>query len=470
MALARSTIDEFIQQPHTIANATQDELLSLDHAEYRRLQLGALQTRFGELRERLAALTKLASSLSISSINSIETAAPLLFQHVIYKSYPLALLERSDFLRLTKWLGGLTTHNLSHLDVSHIRFIDDWLRYLDDHTPLRVAHSTGTSGKLSFMPRSTVELPAYVKGFLSSVAPFREEVGLEPSAELTIVNPAPRRGYGGGPRILQAIIDELKISEKDILTLDETKSADLMSLAGRLRSAEAKGELTNLGMNAHMEELRSRLLEYKAQEGTTLSAYFERLLQFKGRKVWIQATYPQLYRAAREAAAKGVSDIFDPRSVVTSGGGFKGEALPENYREVICKFLGVPTVREAYGMTEMNTLIPRCPDGGYHIPPQVIPYVIDPDGGELLPQTGLQTGRFGFVDLLAQTYWGGFLSGDKVTIDWDTQCKCGRTGGPMIVGTISRYSEERGGDDKISCAGGADEAHESAVRFLLEQR
>ena len=82
---------------------------------------------------------------------------PLLFQHSVYKSYPLALLVKNRFAELTRWLDRLTTHDLSGVDVGACDSIDSWLDVLDDQTELRVAHTSGTSGMMSFLPRAKDE-------------------------------------------------------------------------------------------------------------------------------------------------------------------------------------------------------------------------------------------------------------------------------------------------------------------------
>jgi hypothetical protein len=82
----------------------------------------------------------------------------------------------------------------------------------------------------------------------------------------------------------------------------------------------------------------------------------------------------------------------------------------------------------------------------------MIPMVLDQDANEL-PREGVQTGRFAVFDLLAESYWGGFISGDEVTIHWDDES--GAFGGPRIEKQVRRYSEAEGGDDKITCAGSA---------------
>ena len=84
----------------------------------------------------------------------------------------------------------------------------------------------------------------------------------------------------------------------------------------------------------------------------------------------------------------------------------------------------------------------------------------------MLPRSGTQTGRFACFDMLPDTYWGGLVTGDEVTMaGWDEPCDCGRRS-PYLHGTIRRFSEIQGGDDKINCAG-APEAHDRAMDFLL---
>ena len=81
-------------------------------------------------------------------------------------------------------------------------------------------------------------------------------------------------------------------------------------------------------------------------------------------------------------------------------------------------------------------------------PPYIIPFVLDPESGKRLPRQGTQTGRFAFMDLIAESYWPGMVTGDKVTIEWDRQCACGRKGA-YVHDSVIRYSDEVTGDDKV---------------------
>jgi len=113
----------------------------------------------------------------------------------------------------------------------------------------------------------------------------------------------------------------------------------------------------------------------------------------------------------------------------------------------------------------MTCTMPKCSAGRYHALPWHIVYVLDPKTGDLLPRKGTQTGRFGVIDLSLQSHWGGILSGDEVTLQFDP-CECGQTG-VTVSDDVRRYTEKEGGDDKITCAG-APEAHDAALSFLAE--
>ncbi|MBK7318856.1 hypothetical protein [Candidatus Villigracilis affinis] len=82
-----------------------------------------------------------------------------------------------------------------------------------------------------------------------------------------------------------------------------------------------------------------------------------------------------------------------------------------DWKEVVKKFYGVDQV-----------FIVLWHDRTQH--PWNIPMVLDPDGTPL-PRRGVQTGRAGYFDLLAQTYWGGILTGDRITVHYDEECGCG---------------------------------------------
>ena len=58
------------------------------------------------------------------------------------------------------------------------------------------------------------------------------------------------------------------------------------------------------------------------------------------------------------------------------------------------------------------------------------------------------------------------LCGDRVTIEWDTQCACGRKGA-FIHDDVVRYSEIITGEDKLTCATTIDNT-DSALKLLID--
>src|SRR3546814_7146352 len=116
----------------------------LSSEQIERLHLEGARKRFAELRPGLSVLDKLARAQGIEEIRTLEDLAPLLYPQTVYKSYPISYLERARFDKITKWLGGLTTLDISNVDPSGIESIDDWLALHDAETQLTVHDQSGT--------------------------------------------------------------------------------------------------------------------------------------------------------------------------------------------------------------------------------------------------------------------------------------------------------------------------------------
>src|SRR5207248_3010166 len=130
-----------------------------------------------------------------------------------------------------------------------------------------------------------------------------------------------------------------------------------------------------------------------------------------------------LVRLALKGREMGIKCEFAPGTSLFGGGGMKGfKEVPEDWEQLLKDFFGVESVGNVYGMSEMMGWAPGCEQGHYHFLPYTIPIVLDEDF-KALPSEGVQTGRMALFDVLAETYWGGFISGDRVTVHFDYDCE-----------------------------------------------
>ena len=161
----------------------------------------------------------------------------------------------------------------------------------------------------------------------------------------------------------------------------------------------------------------------------------------------------------------GVTGAYAPDSLFMCGSGFANGVEPPNWKQEVVEVLGIPesAIRVGYSMQEALWSMNKCDHDRFHMPASIIPYVLD-ENDKPLPREGRQTGRFAFFDLLPDTAWGGFATGDKVTVTWDEPCGCGRRSA-HLDSPITRIVTTQ--EDKITCAGTAG-ALEEATDFLLK--
>ncbi|MFM5930486.1 MAG: hypothetical protein ACKOPQ_06225 [Novosphingobium sp.] len=442
---------------------------SLDRAEVDAVQLAAMRQRLEERRGQIQMLAKLADAQGIAGINGLDDLAPLLMPHDIYKSYPVSLLARGRFDALNTWLSRLTRHDPNAVDVSTCDSIDSWLTKLREETPLDVATSSGSTGTCSFFPKSKADYRVSVMGLRVQLAqPF----GADPRPgdiddPIHAIVPLYRDGHastGAFPKYIREAFckgDDTKLHT----AFDFKISSDLMWLAARLRAAAAKGDASKVDVPASLLARREEWERSQAEAPARQMAFINRMVtELTGQRVFAMGTSNMFYAVAKRGLEEGIRASFSPDSVLMGGGGAKGVPLPDDLEEVICSFFGFERMTSGYGMTEMNSFAILCEHDHYHMLPWVTVYQLDLDSGQPLPRTGVQTGRAAFFDMTQDSTWGGLVTGDLVTIDWDNTCACGRTS-VALQKKINRVSEVQGGDDKISCAA-TPQAQAEAMDFL----
>lgn len=130
-----------------------EDLMAIPREEREKLQLEAVRINFSRMRNRVPALKKLADRQGIEDIEKLEDVLPVCFDHRVLKNYPIQIIESRDFSKLTGWLDKLTAHDLTRVDLTGLMTIEEWLGRLEAFGML-VTYSSGTTGKLSFVPRS----------------------------------------------------------------------------------------------------------------------------------------------------------------------------------------------------------------------------------------------------------------------------------------------------------------------------
>lgn len=461
------------QDAANIFDLSYNDSFALSAGQLHEVHLAGTRKRFADLRGKVSALGRLAEEQGIGEIDRLDDVVPLLFKHTAYKSYPLTFLERNRFDALTKWLDGMTSLDLSGVDATGIESIDDWLRALENQTELMVHHTFGTTGKLSFIPRTKWEWRDTVR--LSGMS-IRDGDTAGAGRDLMkdhlpLIAPTYRHGFSTTARSIGNMVDLFAGGDANTLFLypDGYVSADIASLAGRLRAAESRGEEGALRISPTLLARREEFMRVESRRPEAMRAFLEQARErFGGKDVYLFGFWPVIYDWAVEALSHGIRGVFGPGSVFVTGGGTKGRDMPDNWRDRIWEFLGFDTYFNTFGMSEMTAGNPQCKHGNYHFPAVTVPFVLDVDTGEPMPRTGRQTGRLAVMDLLARTYWGGLVTGDLVTVGgWEEPCACGRAG-PYLDPDIRRISEVTGGEDKINCAG-APAAHDRALEFLVNR-
>ncbi|MBE1534213.1 hypothetical protein [Actinomadura algeriensis] len=423
----------------------------LAHADLRELQAAALDERFQERKDRIRLLGRRAEDAGTARIRDRADMVPLLFPHTAYKSYPESFLIEERWDRLGKWLGTVSPYPISPIEPSDIADIDDWVARLQAAGHY-VSCSSGTTGKsamllaserdMDWSRKDTVNVFSWGSGVrpardrrlfgLGAAAAVPKNVIIAEAQEAAFGDPAKQRFRPPLPPITIGSLTRTVVLRKKIA--DGTAPPD--ELAGFERTARERQEA--------MDE--------------SVIATAEALVRHRADKLYIAGMWNSLYQVAKAVRDMGYSaEHFHPDNCVYVGGGLKRAQLPPDYKEYVHQTFNIPAERDFqnYSMQELNSGMPKCRRGDrYHVPPWLVPFVLDETGDALLPhESGEIEGRAAFFDLSLDGRWGGIITGDRISLDLD-RCACGNKG-PSIRDDIVRYADLTG-DDKIGCAGTVD--------------
>src|SRR5260221_6200652 len=370
---------DFGLAPERIIELSPTEMYGIPLKEQARIQLTGASKRFEQLADNIPMLGRLAQEQGITKISSLEDLGPLLVPHSALKSYPMSYLEKSQFDRLTAWLNGFTTHDISALNTKNCDSIDDWLDVLDQNTEVRVLHSTGTGGKLSFLPRGTAEMKIMVTAWRQMFDLFRDEPPRMGAAveEVPTIFVQYRKGAMAQHRLLDYLQEYMYNGDasKIVTTNPSRFSADAASIGGRLRVAQAKGELGKLQISPKLMARRDAFLKGQERSATYMDDFFNEVnTRFRGKPVSIMAHIPMLFNVATEGLKRGLENVFAKDTFILAAGGMGGVPPPPPLPPTLDPFFGGAPLSDRYGITEViicSRARPLCP---YHLTPLGNPF------------------------------------------------------------------------------------------------
>lgn len=414
-------------------------------------QIAALDERFQERRERIKLLGHRAREAGVTRISKREDMVALLFPHTAYKSYPESFLLEERWDRLGKWLGTVSTYPIAPIETEDISDIDEWVSRLEAAGHY-LSCSSGTTGKSAMLIASDKDM-AWSR--LDTVNVFSWGSGVKPAGDRRIMGLGTTASVPKNNVIAAAQLEAFGDPAKERFRLPVPpitvgSLTKMVVLRKRIADGTARPE--------EIADFEQTSLERQESLDKAMIAGAEALVEHRAEKLYIAGLWNSLYALAKIVRDMGYSaKDFHPDNCIYVGGGLKRAQLPPDYQEFVHETFNIPANRDFqnYSMQELNSGMPKCQKGDrYHVPPWIVPFVLDEAGDTLLPHDkGEIEGRAAFFDLSLDGRWGGIITGDKISLSFDP-CGCGSKGA-SIRNDIVRYADLKG-DDKIGCAGTVD--------------
>lgn len=355
--------------------------------------------------ERIPAYRELASQRDLDRGATIaDITSELMFTTSLFKSYDRRWLETGDYDRLTAWLDRVYA-GAAVVDLDRVSTVEEWRRALAARSVF-VTCSSGTSGKLSFVPRDRATLEALGRNGWSYAHSVPAMTVVERGDfDCLVVGP---RATGTG--VQAASLGVSRAASRSHFVLDRNAGSDHPTWPRDASYAAAS--------------------EFLASSTSA------------GRPVVVFGTPPELYRACAWLVDEGRTLQLPDGSIAITGGGWKSATTAvddERLSEHIERALGIATdhVIDTYSTAESSFFCLRCRAGRYHVPPFVEVVRLD---DALTPVPGADGfGIIGFLDPFAFSYPGFLITGD-VGFTTFGPCPCGLSGW-AIEGRIERGEE-----------------------------
>jgi hypothetical protein len=428
-----------------LATVELDDPFAAPSADFEQEQLAALGERLASGRESIAAVRRVAAEAGVEKIAGVSDVVPLLFSHTSYKNYPAALVERGKWDMLAKWLDMFSANpTASQLDFAGVNTIDDWIARLHSGGHF-VVSSSGTGGKCSLMNMTAGDLAVMRRVRVRNMA---GATGAAPDQSRVMVFPVAHQPGHQLERVFEIYSDAFGRPGRSYWLTETPLLVGDINRAGALRQAMALGSVRPSEVaEAHAagdrtrERARADLLELAR---IIASCHDEPMM--------IVTIWPQHWNLTQALREIGAPKLH-PDSVISTGGGLKGLTVPDDYEDLIEAQYGIDKSGwyRQYGCSEIISHMVGCRNGRYHVPPWVVPIVLEKNGEELATESeSVTVGRMAFFDIAVTGRWGGVITGDQVTLHTD-QCGCGRRS--SSISEVGRYADIAAGEEKLTCAG-----------------
>lgn len=335
----------------------------------------------------------------------------------VFKSYDPRWLEVADYARMTDWLGGLFFRRPEVL-LDGVDDVDGWKQRLRADR-VHLSWSSGTSGRLSFVPRDPVAHHAVRTNGASS---FHRRLAGSPegTAAMACLVLGPR---GSGLGIQAAATGLARAASRSHHLFDAGTGAGGPRPGSRPPAGPGGGAEASYAAAADF-------LRHASADGVPVLVF--------GPPFELQRTCERVGRSPLPAG-----------SLVVTGGGWKGGSglSRDGLADAVWRTFAVPPagVIDVYATTECNAVLLSCAEGAYHVPPLVEPVVLD---DVLEPVDGDDAvGILGLLDPFAVSYPGLLVTGDLAHLT-RRPCPCGLSGW-SIIGPIERAATE----EAKGCAG-----------------
>jgi hypothetical protein len=408
--------------------------------EARSMQLEALKFSFARHYNYNHFYRKYCKMVNVSP-DDIETGADLdkipLIPDTTFKQYP----SGRDFAR---WLATMYTGDLPQIIVKGTNpTLDDVINAFNA-AGLVVTYSSGTSGRLTIIPRDRKTFVAaeyIVARSVSSMADLTaDDANLMLADHICVLSPNPNK-------------TDLFIGKASSLAFDLLPQRDVRYAI----DYELTVALVQTAMSPK-RGLKGRLIS--SLQSRTEQKIVDRTIQWLERHEKTRETIALsgppflLLRIMTALRSKSKSLDFGERGMIVTGGGWK---VNENvrvshtdFRKQVLEVLGIPETHclDVYGMCEANAFMSQCPEGHYlHIPYVFFkPFILDEDS---TPVGYGEWGRFAFLDAAAQSYPGFVISGDRARML--EHCPVCDRPGPVLEPEVQRAegAEVRGCSEEL---------------------